>query len=201
MTTTRNRKAHFAILVALSALALGTLPSVVPAAEASSWIWGGGFRIGDISFTIGHRPHHHSDYFYRTTHRIPSRYKCTDRCYIDRSRYYHHERCPVVLGHFRSFGFDVGHVFWSYAPGRYDGYRYDRYDRYDRDYRYDRYDRRYDRYDRRYDRYDRRYDRRDRYDRRHRDRHRDDRYDRRHRDRHRDDWRDRRGHRRHHHDD
>ena len=133
-------------------------PGVVPAAQASIWNWGLGFNIGGLHFRIGHQSHGHR--YFRTSHHIRSRARCTDRCYARNNYNYHHESCPVIRGHFHRHGSSVSVLLSEHGP-RIRGDRYDRYNRYDR--------------------YDRGYrDRRSR-DRRYRDRSRD--------HRHRDGWR------------
>jgi hypothetical protein len=161
----------------LAAVLLILLPLSTSAASASGWSWGTGFRIGDLRIDIGHSAHHQRGLYFRVDHRIRSSHRCTDYCFVDRDRYYHHETCPVVRGYFDNHGYSSVELIRGYGPYS-DGYRYERrgYDRHDR---YDRrYDRRYDErsrnryYDRERDRYrrdrdDRRNSRRHRYDHRH----------------------------------
>jgi hypothetical protein len=167
-----------AALVALVA----TLPGLVPqaTAEHGGWRFGAGIDLGNVHLAIGFVPDRYAPptYYYRTRdHLRYGGHRCTDRCYRRGADWYHHERCPVVLGVFQHHRLHPHVVFSRHAPG-YDG-RWARYDPYTghRDDRYDRHDDRYDRRDR-YDRYgrddrrggsygwsDERHDRRGRHDR------------------------------------
>lgn len=126
------------ILVLALAMSLGAA-GARPAA-AGEWYVGSGFRVGDIYFSLAfdHRHRHHDPYYYRTRHHVRhDGYRCGEYC-LKRSGYtYHHAACPLVLHHFRSYGFYPARVWESYR-----GPRYDRH-----------YDRHYNRhYDRRHDR-------------------------------------------------
>ncbi len=156
-----------------AALAGATMlaPGFTPEARAShDWFAiGTGFRVGlaHISFVFG-RPSYGYEPAYYFRYDRPIRYRghsCSRYCFHDAGYYYHHESCPLVGAHFRSYDVDPYWAFSRYAP-RFDGY--DRGDDrgYDGDYGYGggyRDDYRYD------DRYDRRY-RDDRYRRDHRGR-------------------------------
>lgn len=131
------------LLLATLALSTGASP-----ASALSWNWSSSFRIGHLSFHLGYHDHHsHRGYYYRVQSPIRSRARCTDRCYVERGTYYHHESCPVVHSYFRGYGYEPQQVFEVYSPfravirGRSDRHYDSRYDHYDH---YDHYDRRYD---------------------------------------------------------
>ena len=138
---TRQRRllaSSLAIALAITTLpTLAGLPGGPQPAKASKWFWGTGFRIGNIHFEIGHRPHRHpGDYYYRTKHRVRSRYKCTDRCYVQRGSHYHDQYCPVIRDHFRRNGHYYRDVFSRYRPPHRDNRYYDRHQRSYRDYDY-----------------------------------------------------------------
>ncbi len=155
-----ERPRRSALVVGLAVLMVAPLVVGGSPAAAADWFWGSSFRIGGLTFTIGHRPHLHGHgHFYRTGYAVPSRQRCTDRCFVQRRAHYHHESCPVVRGWFHRHGYSSYDVFNRYRP--YSSTRYDRHDRYDRYNNYDGYGRWSD-----YDWRDRR--QRDRYDRHHR---------------------------------
>lgn len=201
-TTTTTTLALVPALVA----ALFLLPTPA-AADHTGWSIGAGFQIGGAHFSLvfgghdGYRP----GYYYRTTQRLHVRAaRCSDRCFLDGHRTYHHVSCPLVAAHFGRYHVHPELLFDRFAPPpvwRGQRYRVDvpyRYDRYDRDDRYRRHDHRFDRHDRWSDRRDHRRHS-DHYDRDHwRDRRRHDRHDR--SDRRRDDRRHDRRHGGRHHD-
>lgn len=113
---------------------VGVVGAATPAA-AGGWGWGTSFRIGGVYFRIGHPAQYagyHDHYYYRVDVPIRSRYRCTDRCFVQRSAHYHHRGCPVVRGYLRSHGYDDYRIFDRYAPLRYERgpYRYRSYDGY-----------------------------------------------------------------------
>ena len=129
---------------------------LAPAAEASSrWIYGSGFRVGGLVFHIGFetvfRPYYgRGGYvevrrgpYFRVSRRMKYRGRsCNRYCFRDRSHYYHHPGCPLLLSHLGRHRQRFDTLLQRYAPGpgAIYGYRYD--------------DRRYDPYGERYDRYD-----------------------------------------------
>ena len=115
----RGRRLNRRSAVVLSAVLLAVVSIGAAPAAASDWGWGTSFRIGGLSFRIGHAPHHagHYDhYYYRVGAPIESRYRCSDRCYVQRGSYYHHRDCPALRSHLGRSGYDYVRVFDRYAP-------------------------------------------------------------------------------------
>lgn len=80
------------------------------------------FDIGGLSvaFAYGSHARYAPAYYYRFPRPVAYRgVHCTDRCFVDHGRYYHHPACPVASHYFRSHHFDPGH-FWARSAPRVD---------------------------------------------------------------------------------
>lgn len=124
-----HRILHISVLLA-AILAVAAAPA---AAGVDAWSFGGAFSIGDVHFRIGYaraEPYGPSYYFEAARPLAYPTYSCSDRCYRQASRHYHHHSCPLVRHHFVRYGHQPDHLVRSYGPHgtyrAYDPYAYDR---------------------------------------------------------------------------
>ena len=102
-------------------LVSGLVLSAVPGAQAGprDWDVGGAFRVGGLSFSIGYGRHDslQPDYYYRVNAPlVHPRRTCGRACFRRGDSYYHHSTCPLLLGHFRRYGYDVHDSFDRSGP-------------------------------------------------------------------------------------
>jgi hypothetical protein len=95
-------------------------PSFAAPAEArSTWSVGTGFAVGPITFSLvfGAHGRYRPAYYWRTSHDLHYRgLRCSERCFTNRERHYHHDSCPLLHHHFRVHRSHAADLFFGYAP-------------------------------------------------------------------------------------
>ena len=129
-----NRKT---ILSSLLVCGLGLIAVAEAQAGPRGWDFGGAFRVGGLSFSIGYGSHDslRSDYYYRVNAPlVHPRRACGRSCFRQGDAHYHHVSCPALRAHFDRHGQDLRYSLerfgpvisasWSYrSPGSYYTYQ------------------------------------------------------------------------------
>lgn len=88
-------------------------------AGLDGWLFGAGFRVGDVHFRVGYAqagPYGPNYYFEAAGPLRYPAYSCSGYCQYRAGRHYHHADCPLVRHHFSRYGYAPDHLLVYYGP-------------------------------------------------------------------------------------
>lgn len=108
-----------AILSSLLVCGLGLVAVTEAQAGPRGWDFGGAFRVGGLSFSIGYgsRDSLRPDHYYRVNAPlVHPRRTCGRACFRQGDAYYHHVSCPALHAHFDRYGHDLRYSLDRFGP-------------------------------------------------------------------------------------